>query len=306
MVDVEDIYDEFNFGNRSPQAVKEFLAYASTIWKKRPRFVLFGGDGSYDPRNYLGAGETDIVPAKLIDTLFMEAASDDWFVDFNDDALPDLAVGRLPVRNIEEASLVVRKIVGYESSSPSGEMLLVCDRNDGFNFEQASLDLKPLVPANLRVNELYRTRLDDETAKRSLIETINRGQKVINYVGHGSVDVWRNALLDGAAAGELYNSDHLSLFVMMNCLNGYFQDVALDSLAESLLKARRGGAVAVWASSAITYPNEQALMNRELYRRLFNSSLTLGEAAARAKAAVGDPDVRRSWILFGDPTTRIR
>lgn len=93
MVDVEDIYDEFSFGNKTPQAVKDFLAYARANWKKKPRFVLLGADGSYDPRNYLGAGDADIVPAKLIDTQVMEAASDDWFVDFNDDGLPELAVG---------------------------------------------------------------------------------------------------------------------------------------------------------------------------------------------------------------------
>jgi parallel beta-helix repeat protein len=306
MVDVEDIYDEFNFGNRSPQAVKDFLAYANTTWKKKPRFLLLGGDGSYDPRNYLGAGDTDLVPARLIDTQLMETVSDDWYADFNDDGLPDLAVGRLPARTAEEARLIVGKIIAYELASPSEEVLLVADRNDGFNFEAVSESLRPLIPSRLRVNQVYRGRSDDETARRSLLEAINRGQKLVNFAGHGSVDVWRGNLLTSEEAHALENGEHLSVFVMMNCLNGYFQDVALDSLAESLLKAKRGGAVAVWASSAMTYPDEQGLMNRELYRQLFNSSLRLGEAAARAKAAVGDQDVRRSWILFGDPTTRIR
>ena len=301
VVDIEDVYDEFSFGNKRPQAVKDFLAYAKANWKKKPRFVLLAADGSFDPRNYLGAGDTDIVPAKLIDTVFMEAASDDWYVDFNDDGLPDIALGRLPVRTAEEAALMVRKIIGYESSSPSEEMLLVCDRNDGFNFEQASLDLKPLVPTNLRVNEVYRTRLDDATAKHNLLEAINRGQKIINYAGHGSVDVWRDDLLNLADAHDLTNGEHLSVFVMMNCLNGYYQDVAVDSLAESLMKSEKGGAVAVWASSTMTYPFEQSLMNRELYSHVLTGRLTLGEAVGRAKAATVDQDIRRSWILFGDP-----
>ena len=34
----------------------------------------------------------------------------------------------------------------------------------------------------------------------------------------------------------------------MTCLNGYFIDVKLESIAEALLQAP-GGAVAVWASS---------------------------------------------------------
>ena len=38
----------------------------------------------------------------------------------------------------------------------------------------------------------------------------------------------------------------------MTCLNGYFQDPAMDSLAEALMKSEKGGAIAVWASSGMT------------------------------------------------------
>jgi hypothetical protein len=48
-------------------------------------------------------------------------------------------------------------------------------------------------------------------------------------------------------------------------------------------------------------------MNKELIKLLFNGELlTLGEATARAKASVSDQDIRRTWILFGDPTTRLK
>ena len=80
----------------------------------------------------------------------------------------------------------------------------------------------------------------------------------------------------------------------------------LDSLAESLLKAN-GGAAAVFASAAQCEPGGQEQLNTELYRLLFSGeSITVGEAAARAKQAVGDIDVRRSWILFGDPAMRLK
>jgi hypothetical protein len=90
---------------------------------------------------------------------------------------------------------------------------------------------------------------------------------------------------------------------MMTCLNGYFHDAALDSLGESLIKAETGGAVAVWASSGMTGPTDQALLNKELYRQLLNRvpALTLGEAVMRAKMATLSSDVRRTWILLGDP-----
>jgi hypothetical protein len=48
-------------------------------------------------------------------------------------------------------------------------------------------------------------------------------------------------------------------------------------------------------------------MNRELIRLLFNGELlTLGEATARAKTSVSDQDIRKTWILFGDPTTKLK
>jgi len=78
-------------------------------------------------------------------------------------------------------------------------------------------------------------------------------------------------------------------------------------MAESLLKAQGGGAVAIWASSGLTEPDQQAVMNKELIKLLFGrESLTLGEATGRAKAATGDQDIRKTWILFGDPTTRLK
>jgi hypothetical protein len=93
----------------------------------------------------------------------------------------------------------------------------------------------------------------------------------------------------------------------MTCLNGFFQDVYAESMAEALLKAPEGGAVAFWGSSGLTYPDPQSLMNKELIRLLFNGqSLRLGEATMRAKAATEDQDVRRTWILFGDPSMRLK
>jgi hypothetical protein len=57
----------------------------------------------------------------------------------------------------------------------------------------------------------------------------------------------------------------------------------------------------------MTDPRSQSLLNQELFRLLFTgSSTTLGEALMRAKAAITDGDVRRTWMLLGDPTTRLR
>lgn len=309
LVDIEDVYDEFTFGNKSPYALRDLLAFAKANWQRAPQFVLLMGDASLDPKNYLGRGDFDLVPTKLLDTQYMETASDDWFADIDSNGLAKMSVGRLPVRAEDEAVRMIAKIIGYERSAGSKGVLLVSDINDGFNFESASDRLREIVPPDTRVEQIYRGRIDPAAAKKALLDGLSRGQKIVNYAGHGSMDSWRGDLLSSAEARGLTNGE-LPLFVMMTCLNGYFHDVSLDSLAESLMKAERGGAVAVWASSGLTIPSSQSGMTRQAFTALFNGkdgeSVTLGEITSRAKAAVYDSDVRRTWILFGDPTTRIK
>ena len=311
-IDVEDLYNEFGYGAHSPYAIRDFVVRATTAWKKPPRFVLLAGDASNDPRNYRGFGSFDFVPTKLIDTSEMETASDDWFVDLNDDGKPDLAVGRLPARSASEAAAMVSKIVNYETRGGASGVLLVADRNDGHDFESATSIIRSLVPPGVTVEEILRSQLDDASMKQQIIDGINRGPQIVSYAGHGSLGLWRGNVFTSADVGALTNQSGLPFVVTMTCLNGYFLQPIGDSLAEALMKAGRGGAVAAWASSGSTPPESQTSMNAELFRQLFTPRssggprLTLGEAVIRAKAPISDSDVRRSWIFFGDPTTRLR
>ncbi|MFL6212739.1 MAG: C25 family cysteine peptidase [Blastocatellia bacterium] len=309
LVDVEDVYDEFGYGNKTPQAIKAFLQYAATSWQHAPRFVLIGGDASYDGKNYLGYGDADVVPSQQVETEWMEAASDDWYADFDGDGIAELAVGRLPVRTASEAAAVVAKIIAYDSAARPEGVLLVADaqdENSGASFEAASSELRGVIPTGQNVEQVNRGDLSADAARGRLLDALNRGPRVVNYYGHGNVSEWRGGLLTPTDAAQLANGGNLSFFTMMTCLNGYFNDPAQESLAESLLKAK-GGAIAVWASSGMTEPGDQALAVKEMFHQLLDQSgQTVGEAALKAKAAVRGKDVRRTWILLGDPTTKLR
>jgi subtilisin-like proprotein convertase family protein len=309
VVDVEDIYNDFSYGNKSPRAIKDFLSFALANWKRAPRFVLLAGDATFDPKNYLGGGDYDLVPTKLIDTQFMETASDDWFATFSPDGSAELAMGRLPVRTPGEMAAVVGKIVSYDASKPSDGILLVADKNVGYDFDGSNDKLRGLIPSTFKVEQIGRSSLDDVTARGRLLEAINQGQKIVNYTGHGNIDQWKDNILTADDAAALTNRDSLSLFVLMTCLNGYFHDTSVGSLGEALLKNERGGAVAVWASTGMTVPTSQSSINQELLRLVLDMSKrgpTIGEATMKAKTAIGDPDVQRTWVLLGDPTTRLR
>jgi len=227
------------------------------------------------------------------------------------DGLPEIAIERLPVQTKEEAAIVVSKIVGYERSSKKNGALLVADKADNpddFNFAGASEEIRALLPAYLTVRKIFRGDFgSDAQAKGALLNGINQGALLVNFIGHGSVESWRGSLLTLEDADSLINGLRLPFFVNMTCLNGFFQNPYGETLAESLMKAKGGGAIAVWTSSGLTEPDKQAVMNKELIKLLFNGqSLTLGEATAKAKTSVSDQDIRKTWILFGDPTTRLR
>jgi autotransporter-associated beta strand protein len=309
VVDVEDIYDEFSYGAHTPFALKGFLSWAVSHWGHKPAYLLLVGDSSWDPRNYMNQGDNDFVPTKLIDTAYMETASDDWLVDFRSLGQADIALGRLPGRTPAEISLMVSKIMTYEQerelNAPLRGAVMVADTG----FESKSGDTRALLPASVATQSLNRADIgNDDLMRGQLMDALNQGPLIVNFYGHGSVRVWTGAgLLDSDLATNLTNANRPSIYMMMTCLNGYAQDAYGDSLSESLLKAQNGGAVAVWASSGFTTADPQFEMNSQFYRLLFGGPpLRLGEAAREAKLATLNLDVRRTWILFGDPTMRLR
>jgi hypothetical protein len=313
VVDIQDLYDEFSFGQKTPMAIREFLVRAADAWVKPPRFVLLVGNATNDPRNYQGLNQPDIVPTQIVRTGVLETASDDWFADLNGDGFADLAaMGRLPARTADDVATMVDKIVGYEQPTSAAEwqstVLLVSDRGDEdvSEFSARHDELSALVPRGYDVTHIKRAEEADPAA--ALRARLAEGAFLVSYQGHGSVDMWRGDVLTAADAATLDNGSRLPLVVAMTCFNGFFHGLfPEESLAEALVRTAGGGAVGVWASSGMTDARWQAAMDRELFRQIFRGRWTsVGEALRAAKKVVGDPDVRRSWIFFGDPAMRLK
>ena len=139
VVDIQDIYDEYSYGLKAAAAIRDFLGDAAQRWQTAPKYVVLVGNGTYDPRDYLGLGG-DLVPTMHVNTAEMEAPSDDWFADLDGDGSADLAIGRLPVETFQQASDVVAKLVQYEDSgSTFARALLVADAAIGSNFQAHQL-----------------------------------------------------------------------------------------------------------------------------------------------------------------------
>lgn len=306
IVDVEDLYDEFGFGVRGPEAIRAFLSHTRE-WKTPPRYVLLVGDATFDPRNYLGMGTFDLVPTRLVPTEFLKTSSDDWLADWTGTGLPELAIGRLPARSLDEARMMIDPIVargrGADASGAwSDEALFIADGTNDYEFEQMTESLRRLLPGDVSPVMLNAGEFPD--AKTAILSALESGQLLATFVGHGSVEFWIPGAIHGWDVAQLTNGERRPVLFGMTCLNGYFHDLYQQSMAEAFLTNPNGGAIAVWTSSTLTYPEGQMEMAREAFRNLFKG--TLGDALVRAKAATSDVDVRRSWMLFGDPSMRVR
>ena len=307
VVTIDEVFDAFNYGERSPFAMRAFLQNAVSNWRTKPQYLLLVGDASLDPRNYLALGDFDFVPTRIIQTAAFKTASDDWFTDFNQTGFATIATGRLPVQTASDAQLVVSKIVGYETGASANtanpQALLVADQNVGADFTSATKFAATDLPSSLQATEIFADGQDPSIVSQQILTALNAGPLLVNYSGHGSEQQWSfEDLLDTNSAVTLSNGNQLSVYILMDCLNGFFQDVYAQSLAESLLLAPNGGAAAVWASSGFTNQPPQASMNQAFLQALkSNPSLSLGNAILQAKSGVSDPDVRRTWIFFGDP-----
>jgi hypothetical protein len=58
VADVEDVYDEYSFGHKDPRGHTRVVACDGQE-SRTLSYLLLAGDGSFDPRNYLGFGDSD-------------------------------------------------------------------------------------------------------------------------------------------------------------------------------------------------------------------------------------------------------
>jgi Peptidase family C25 len=109
VVPVSQLYDEFNFGEHSPYAIRAFLRVASQNWKKPPHYLLLNGRASLDPRNYLGLGQLDLVPTDIFPSSSLMTSSDDRFSDFSNTGIPTIATGRILAATLDEDKTTIEK-----------------------------------------------------------------------------------------------------------------------------------------------------------------------------------------------------
>jgi hypothetical protein len=176
VIDINDVYDEFNGGITHPQAVRNLVDYATRNWPlPHPRFLLLVGDASFDirhdtyddlayakfanspqelvPGHFSGIpatsyddaskrmGSRNLIPTWQYPSSEGQSASDNWFGAIDgDDYHPVVAVGRFPVVEPAEVTAIVDKTIDYMSRPHAGswrrDVMFITDESE--QFKQAS------------------------------------------------------------------------------------------------------------------------------------------------------------------------
>src|SRR5262249_11350280 len=301
-VAIEDVYEQFGYGEASPEALKSFLVYAYQRWQRpSPRYVLLLGDATYDPKDYLHTGVANRVPALMVKTSYVVTASDPGYANVNgDDLLPDLALGRLPAGSLAEATTMIAKTLAFESAGQSldGPALMVADNADiAGNFDDDADDLAATVLASRPVQKVYfRDFAAGPTPVASTRAAIQQAldafpsPSLVNYIGHGGVAVWASEnFWNNRDIDTLTTPDRLPMLLTMNCLNGYFHFPSLNSLAEQFVKADGKGAVAAFSPSGLSVNDPAHLYHKALLTEILSGRhARLGDAVLAAQKAYTD------------------
>lgn len=323
VVELQDIYDEFNYGIANPHAIHDFLAYAATSWKSGPRFVALLGKGTIDPKDYLGYGG-NLFPVLMVSTPDGLFNSDNQFADFNGDRVPDIAIGRIPALVPGDVVNYVAKLAAYESKSrgPTNQALLAADNPDidagDFTIFNNAV-AQALQADKIATTVLNRSALPSGSAVRAqIISTLNSsaGVGVFNYVGHGAFDQLGfevgDPLFTNDDVGLLTNGARLPIFTAFTCEVGDGTYPGTISLTETMLWRQGGGAVAAFVPNALSDSNQAQVLNLSLVNALYGPqpSATLGEAAVAALREFANQGGQRYIVdiyqVVGDPALRLR
>ncbi|MCX6181152.1 MAG: type IX secretion system sortase PorU [Bacteroidetes bacterium] len=126
VVTPDQVYNEFSSGSKDVTAIRNMMRYFyknASSPQELPKYLLLFGDGSYDFKSKIAAG--DFVPvyesAESIDPT-SSYATDDYFgflddnegnMDPNSSDNVDIGIGRFPVTSLEQANGVVNKVISY-------------------------------------------------------------------------------------------------------------------------------------------------------------------------------------------------
>lgn len=250
-----------------------------------------------------------------------EIATDNWYADLDDDGVPDLAIGRLPVDSPAELTTAIEKIRRYESAANHGpwrrQVNCVAGVGGFGTLADSILEtatkkfLTDGIPAAYHTSMTYGSWQspycpDPRLFRDVTLARLNEGCLFWVYIGHGNRHVLDRVrtpagtfpILDVRDAAQAQSTQGLPIALFLACYTGAF-DHPRDCLGEELLRSERGP-IAVLCGSRVTMPYAMAVMSNALMDECFHQRrTTLGEVFLHAKRrlVIEDPEDENRVLL---------
>ncbi|MDD4646287.1 MAG: type IX secretion system sortase PorU, partial [Bacteroidales bacterium] len=333
VVSPTQIYNEFSSGIPDVTAIRDFLKMfydRSTKSTFKLKYFLFFGDGSYDNKKSVQDYPTYLPTYQSLESLYPTSSyvTDDFFglLDNGENieaGLLDIGIGRLPVINDNEASIVIEKIRQYYSASSMGNWRnLVCfigddeDGNTHMRDANTLADLLKVEHPSFNIDKIFLDAYQQMTlptgdrypeVNRAIGDRMKKGALIMDYLGHGSErGLAHENIVTVSDIKSWENPEKLPLFITATCEFSRFDNPELTSAGEWVILNQNGGGIALLSTTRLVYSAPNFVLNREFYNYAFTRDaqgklLKLGDIMRLTKNAVGDEQNKLNFTLLGDP-----
>ncbi len=354
IVTPDQIYNEFSSGAQDIMAIRQFVRmYYKTFISRPPQYLLLLGTGSYKQKDRYNPSNTVLVPTfeTYNSWSYIQSKTGDDFYAFLDDnegsispdgipdGLIDIGVGRLVVKNSNEATSVTNKIIQYynrvEPTSSCCDQatqntpdwrnwvsLIADDANPGSTGEDAFFQQQEAIAISIQqgdptynIDKIYEDAYQVEAVPGGrrypdVVTAINnrvaKGALIIGYSGHGDVlELSHEEIITISQIQNWNNINNMPLFFTATCEFSRYDDPTLESAGEDILLNPNGGGIGLFTTTRVAYVSDGWSLGPFFYAAAIDSMVngrppTLGDIIRITKA---DP-ARSGYLhfaLLGDP-----
>ena len=344
----DDLYNEFASGCADVSALRKYfkMRYDRSLTTDRPlKYVLLLGRTTLDHRQLMASTRAlgyTTMPAWMVRAAKLSLTDNDGYStdDFvailgdnsgNDLGLDDLtiAVGRIPMTSITDATSTVDKIYQYAYSSKrdlwKNRMMVVADDEDvGVHLQQAEKMIENFLATDNQQHIITKVFLDAylkssgeyPDARRDMFQTLDQGVVWWFFTGHANNHSWTG---DGQFTYTDLNNLYLRHvpFVVASTCDFLRWDSQTTSGGEIMFNERYGGCIGMVSATRPVFISDNGYFLASLGRHTLERDadgrlLTTGEVYRRAKndirnsagTHISNPN-RLRFVFMGDPALRI-
>lgn len=322
VVNIDDIYNQFNYGEISPVGIRRFVDFMLSDGDKNKFLLLIGTSSSFPERSVIDLpGEVPTVGYPGSDVLLVDGLAG---ASTNVLAIP---VGRIPAKTPTEVTTYLNKVKAYEKDGDDvGWKKRIMHMSGGKTTAELS-QLKNALSSLVSVAESgYRGAKVQAIVKNTtepvesvnITNQVNEGLGMITYFGHGSPIVTDLNMGYISAPERGYSNFEKYPFMYFNgCgVGNIFSGGDYTTLSTDWLLTPEKGAIAIMANSYFSYYSPTYNYLQFLYQAMFqdtaSASSTVGQLMVKVSKNVvaSRPNVFdvaniHQSVLQGDPAVRV-